>query len=539
MAVLLELATADGNTVPREHLTEAVWPRGFVTDGVLSRCISQLRAALGDDSRAPRYIATIPRKGYRLVADVIAAEPGNLEGILVLPFLNLAAHGKDEYLADGLTELLIARLAVAVNQRVVSRTTAMTFKNAKQDMEHIRKKLGVMWVVEGSLFQLGDDLQIIVQLIDVERDAHTWANTWTRPAGDIMNVLNEVTRHIATQARVQLDPLPDIANKVRALPLELEHRYLQGMHHVSRRSTPALQKAISCFEEVLQQYPDHAPVHAGMAFCHILLAHYGAMNVVEGMRQAATYACRALEIDPDNPDALTHMGAIQFSHEWNFEKAQEYVNAALRLKPNYEMALLLSADIHLVKGHYDRSQSFVDLAITTDPLNVGLLMNAGDLLILQRRYPEAIRSLAQALELEPGMRPAHLRQALAYALHGKSENARNSLDRALEVSSVDAMYLEYRALVEGLLNNTKRAVEAAKDLQAIADTGGAISPWPLARAWAMAGDEKKAIAYLEQAYNEHSSSMPFLGQTPVFDNLRNNTKVRELMDKIGIPAAGH
>lgn len=535
MAVLVELARTPGETVTRDHLLRAVWPRGYVTDGVLSRCISQLRAILGDNSRSPVLIATVPRRGYRLLAPVktraVAAE-----GVLVLPFQHLAAHGSQDYLADGLTDLLIARLAAALDQRVVSRTTAMTFKSTVQDIALIREKLNVRWMVEGSLFQFGDDLQIVVQLIDVERDAHAWANTWTRPPADVMNVLNDVTRQVATQVRQRIDPLKAAPRAPSGLPAELESRYLQGLHHLSRRAAPSLHRAIACFEEVLASHQDHAPAHAGAALANVLLAHYGAMDVRVAMQRARKFALRALEIDSDNAEALTHLGAIKFFHDWDLGESRRLIDAALERRPNYEIALLLSADILLVQGHYDVSQAQIDLAVDTDPLNVGLLMNAGDLLVLQRRYLEAVRSLEQALEIEPGMRPAHLRKALAFALSDSPIQARASLDDALAIAGEDAMSLEYLALVESFCGNQDAARDAANRLQAIADGGAHVSPWPLARAWAASGQEAMAVSYLRRAFEQRSTSMPFLGVSPVFDKLRKHPQVRDLMVKVGVPA---
>jgi TolB-like protein len=312
MAVLVELASKGRNTLSREQLISTVWPRGFVSDDVLNRCISQLRAALGDDPRSPAYIDTIPRKGYRLVASVIVPESGPEEGILVLPFQNLAAHGGDEYLADGLTELLIARMAVTSGQRVISRTTAMTFKNRNQSMQTLREKLHVKWVIEGSLLHLGNNLQIVVQLIDSESDAHVWADTWTRPAEDVMTVLNEVSRQVSNQIQSTLEGHQDATPVTDRLPSELMRRFLQGSHHASRRTASSLGLAQDCFEEVLDEVPEHAPALAGLAMCRMLLVHYGVQEASEGIPAAREYAKRALRHDPQNADAMSHLGAIHF-----------------------------------------------------------------------------------------------------------------------------------------------------------------------------------------------------------------------------------
>lgn len=535
MAVLLELAASNGETVTREHIVSTVWPRGFVTDDVLNRCISQLRSALGDDSKNPEYIATVPRKGYRLVVPVETGSEETLDGVLVLPFQNLAAHGKDAYLADGLTELLIARLAVSLDQRVISRTTAMSYKGGDPDIEKIRRKLGVHWVVEGSLLQLGEQLQIVVQLIDVRTDAHAWAETWTRNASDIMTVLNEVTRHISTQINQRLKEPESKPVRHESLPDELMRRYLQGMHHASRRAAPSLRQAIVCFKDVLSERPNHAPALAGLALCYMLLVHYNAEPADTGVPKVRKLSERALQIDPRNALAMGNLAAADFFHSWDFDSTAELTEAALAIEPNLEMIMMLSANVNLINGRYEQSQQLVDKAIASDPLNLGFLMNAGDLLILQRRYGEAIGCLSQALELEPAMRPARLRLALAHALNGQHEEAKKTLALAAETGKSDAAYLEYDALVNGLAGRLEEARASAETLEKLAEKGG-VQPWSLARAWAACGEKDKSIANIELAWQARSTSMPFLGQTPVFDSLRQSPEVKRIMARIGLPA---
>ena len=536
MAVLVELAGQEGRTVSRDQLIKSVWPRGWVTDSVLSRCISQLRSALGDDTKSPRYIATIPRKGYRLLAQVKQPDLTPDDGLLVLPFQNLAAHGSDEYLADGLTELLIARLSVALDQRVVSRTTAMTFKGSQADMAMLREKLGVAWVVEGSILQLHEAIQIIVQLIDVSRDAHVWANTWTCNAAEIMNALNAVTRQVAAQVGQMVGPEKPQKRGSEELPGELQSAYLRGMHHLSRRAPSSLRKSIECFGEVLANDANHAPAHAAMAYAHVLLAHYGAMNVQEAVEIARAHASTALEISPGNAEATTHMAAIKYFHDWDFAGAETLINSALEARPNYEMALLLLADVHLVQGRHDKAIALVDKAIATDPLNVGLLMNAGDLLILLGRFTEAINSLDRALDLEPTMRPVLLRKALAFALIGEFNHARDSLAMALHASPEDAMSIEYETIIESLAGNIEKSKELAARLEAISESGVHVAPWQLARAFAASRDDDKCVGYLRKAYEDRSTSMPFLGASPVFKDLRQHPSVVRLLEEIGVPS---
>jgi len=176
----------------------------------------------------------------------------------------------------------------------------------------------------------------------------------------------------------------------------------------------------------------------------------------------------------------------------------------------------------------------VDKAIAIDPLNVGILMNAGDILILQRRYGEAIRSLSQALELEPRFRPAMLRLSLACALIGQHPEASEALQQALSLGEADAAYHEFRALIMGQAENLEQARESAGALQEMAGKDSSVLPWSLARAWVSAGNQEKAIAFLNRAFDTHSSSMPFLGVTPVFDGIRQSSEFQALQKKAGL-----
>ena len=409
MDVLLALAAAARETVSRDDLIRQVWPRGFVTDDALNRCISNLRSALGDNPKNPEYIATIPRKGYRLLTAVeLHAKSGGTDSILVLPFQSLSA-GEEPFVADGLTELLIARLSIALDAPVISRTTAMSFKGSNLDLQSISRQLGVQWVVEGSVMQMDEQVQIVVQLIDAGTDTHVWAESWTRPAVDLLTVLNEVSRLISGRVRSELQSSPRKLPIEQPLPVDLLREYLHGLHLNSQRTHESIFQAISCFENVLRSRPEHAPSLSGLSISNFLLAHYGAVPAADGFEEARKLALRAIELEPDLADAKMHLAAVSFHYDWAFERARSFLDEAMAINPGLEMALLLSANIHLVFQNHEKAQASIDRALEIDPLNIGLLMNAGDHLILQRRYREAIRVLESALKINSAFRPGERR----------------------------------------------------------------------------------------------------------------------------------
>jgi adenylate cyclase len=533
MEVLLALAEAAPNLVSREALVAKVWPRGYVTDDALNRCISNLRAALGDNARSPEFIVTVPRRGYRLAQPVRAGAAETDEGLLVLPFQDLSP-GADDYVADALTELLIARLSNALHRPVISRTTAMSFRNAREGLGPIGRRLGVRWFVEGSVLQIQGRVQIVAQLIDGSTDAHVWAETWTREPSDLLTILNEISRLVASQLRGELEGPEPPAEIQSRLPADLLREYLHGVQLNSRRSHGALRQAIDCFARVLEARPDHVPSLSATAASYFLLAHYGAIAPEEGFRTCRQLARRALEFDPRHIESRVHLAAIEFHHDWNFAPAEQHVRDALARNANLEIAWLLLANILQVQGRPEAAQRSIDRALEIDPLNTGLLMNAGDHLILQHRFGEAVSALHAAVDIDKGFRPAWLRLSLALAFDGRDAEARECLEQARQPGGKDAGYFEYLAIAEGRAGKAEAARHAAGELETLAAQGQAVLPWSLARAWAAAGEADRAIDCLRAALAMRSSSMPFLGVTPVFDSIRHLEGVQEVMRQAGL-----
>ena len=538
MSVLLELAAAEGGTVGREHLIRAVWPRGFVTDDVLTRCVGQLRKALGDPAREPKYLETVPKTGYRLLVCVQPGPPATVEsppggeGVVVLPFQNLSAGAQDQYVADGLTELLIARLAQASQLRVISRTTAMSLKDDARTSPEIAGDLGVRWLVEGSVLMSGGQLQIVAQLIDAGNDRHVWADTWLRGLADLMPVQNEIAQRIAVEICGSLAAdLPD-ANVAPVLPELVLRQYLKGRQSLSQRTSKALREARDRFSSVVEAMPDYAPAWASLAETEMLLAHYGAEPVSTAVRQSRRHVDRALSLDPDLPMALAQRAALAFFFDRDFDGARVQLTRALALQPSYILALLTLANVNTVLGRFDDALDWIEQALLIDPLDLGIHMNRADHLILHRRFGAAVSQLDAILARSPGHEPSLLRMAWALALDGRGAEARATLSR---VAGSPSAIFEYGALVAGATGDVSAAGTYFGQLRSLAGEAY-VAPWALARAGAAAGDAGAALAALEAALEEGSSSLPFAALTPAFDSLRGDSRFTLFLEKLGVPA---
>jgi TolB-like protein len=196
MDVLLALVRSAGNAASRDDIIQSAWGHPHVTDEALSRCISLLRQALRDDRRKPRYIETIPKRGYRLLAPIESAVAKPLH-IAVLPFLNLSSDAGYQYLADGLTELLITHVSCLPALRVVSRTSSMRYQHSRLRLPEIARELNVSRVVEGSVFASTRSVQAVMQLIDPSSDTHVVARSYMRDFADVIQIQNDLASSMA------------------------------------------------------------------------------------------------------------------------------------------------------------------------------------------------------------------------------------------------------------------------------------------------------------------------------------------------------
>jgi TolB-like protein/Tfp pilus assembly protein PilF len=540
MAVLLDLARHAGQVRSREDIIGNVWPRGFVSDDVLTRCIGQLRKALEDDPRAPVHVETIPKRGYRLRGEVEAlggaadcAASGRVDSLIVLPFQNLAP-GTDDYIADGLTELLIARLAARTDLRVISRTTAMRFKGSRADVTEVVARTGADWVIEGSVLQSVDRIQVVAQLIAARTDAHVWAADYVRNLGDLLSLQNEIAARVADAIRLRLGVAPAASPPVSSLTPAGMRSYLKGRQLLSQRTLPALRAARSQFSTLVDALPEFASGWASMAESELLLAHYEAEGAELLVEACERHLDLALNLDADLAIALSTRGALRFFFRRELEAAAADLERALALLPSYAMAMLSLANVCAVKGESDEAGAWMDQALLVDPLDVGINMNVGDHLILRRDYEAAATALRRALVLSPEHRACRFRLAWALGLAGQHDEAQSLLAAPGVEAAGDLQWHEYAAMLAGLRGDREGALRHYR-LMSAGPGASRASTWSLARAAAAAGRYDEAVAALEQAARQRSSSVPFLRVTPAFDALHGDARFRALADSLRLP----
>ena len=538
MDVLRILADADGSTVARERLVEAVWPRGYVSDDVLTRCVSQIRKALGDSTRSSQYLLTIRKRGYKLAQPVVALANSEHIGvaaghcILVLPFKNLSGQADETYIADGLTDLITASLAAVAGLRVISRTTAMSFRDSADSMLEVAKKTGANWVVEGSVQIDERQVQVVMQLIAAREDRHVFAETYQTAIDGLLDLQNEIANKISANIRKSLGMSAPAETRISVKMSEPALRqYLKGRSLQSLRTVESLRQASDCFLEVIREEADYADAYASLAVTRMLLAHYGAESVSEIKPMILRDLERALSLEPENPLALFCRGAVLLLFDRRFDAAETDLQATLRLLPNHTLAAICLANICSARKDLEGALGWLQQALISNPLDIGLNMNVGDHLVLNGKYPAAVAQLRKTLELDSRHTPSRLRLAWALALDGDVTAALSELEQARDEAGRTPALMEYSALVWAESDDKSKALEHFNGLMQLADSRY-VSPWLLARAAAAAGQNDDAFEHLEDAVKQGTTSLLFFGVTPAFRHLRELPRGIELTRRL-------
>jgi TolB-like protein/Flp pilus assembly protein TadD len=512
-AVLKVLVTHAGKPVTKEELFASVWNGTVVSDDALTSCVQELRKALADDSRQPRFIETRHRRGYRFVAPVseavaedVADSPlptDDISAIAVLPFADMSPGRDQDYLCEGLAEELINALTHIDGLRVAARTASFQFRASGADVRAVGRHLGVGTLLEGSVRKADNRLRVTVQLIEVATGYHRWSQRFDRTLDDVFAIQDEIAESVATslrgsvlsgrEKRALLRPQTDAA---------AYEYYLRGRQHLPRMTQPDLKTSGAMFERAIELDAGYAPAFAGLATVHATLYEwFGARE--DDLAEAERASQRALELAPDLADARVARGfALSLSRRYN-EAAQEFEDA-IRLNPNLFDAYYYFARTSFARGDIQRSAELFGRAADVRREDFQSAMLLG----------QSMRMLGR---LEEGR--AASREGLRRA------------EQVLVLNPVDGRALSMGAvhLIED--GQTERALEwSQRALELYPDDMGALINGACLRA--RLGMKEGALELLERSFARGWGKRDWVEHDPDYDILRDDPRFKKLLAKL-------
>lgn len=420
--LLIFFARHPGEVLSRGEILEGVWGETIVSDSVIYWNINQLRSVLESDEDGSRYIETVPRRGYRLVAPVrevasgpvaawpashrrisllasvavllVAAltfwttrdspvSPAHSSSLAVLPFVNMTENEENEHLADGLTEELLNTLANVEGLRVIARTSSFYFKGRDEDVRDIAKALGVSHVIEGSLRRVGDRIRVTAQLIEADTGQHRWSRTYDRVPGDWLDLQADIALQVANTLQVHFTPAHrQWLARVERVPDEASRLYAEARRvwDGPARGPAAAAHAQALLERALELEPAHAPALAALGRSHVLMISLFGLEPEENIRKARAVLVRMEAAGYEDLADYYLIDAVASRHEMSAygvtpERLQHIELAyeqAMARNPN-DVVIPLSYAIHARRlGDMQRAAELLEHAALLDPLDVGV-----------------------------------------------------------------------------------------------------------------------------------------------------------------------
>jgi pentatricopeptide repeat protein len=457
-----------------------------------------------------------------------------IRSIAVLPLKNLSGDPTQDYLADGMTEELIGRLAQLHDLRVISRTSAMHFKDTQLSVPEIAKTLAVDAIVEGSVMRDGNRIRVHAQLIRAATDEHFWSETYDRESRDVLTLESEVAQSIAEKVEVTITGKE--RERLAAVPSvspEVYESYLKGRFVLGKSNNAAdIEESIGYFDQAIKKDPTFAPAYVGLANAYGELGSVFIGAPPDTVRPQAMSAVRkALELDPESTEAHVLLAEV-LQEQWQWSEAEAEYRRALELNPNDAAAHLGFANWLLCQGRTEEALAWARRGRELDPL-AGSGPDIGWILFCAHRYDEAERELRSLLALRP-VDSGNL-WILGFILveKGQPQEAIPALEKAVSVSdrSPSIIGVLIRAYAHaGRRTDALRLLEELKRR----NQAGYVPSAAFLDAYLGLGDNEQAVVWLEQAYKEHSSTVQFLKVQPYFDPIRSDPRFVDLVRRVGL-----
>jgi len=592
MQVLVCLARGAGDVVEKENLIRAVWPDTFVSDDALTRCISELRKTFEDDARDSRFIQTIPKIGYRLVAPIrevarpvespsapaaevrrgsvsevappaavpvehsidrwfvaalallaviaaalwfhshsLSAPQESIDSIAVLPFSNATPDPGSDYLSDGIAMCVSNGLSRVPNLKVISQASTSYYRGLRINPTLVGQQLGAQALVTGHLVRKGEDLLINVELINTRDNSHLWGAEYQHPAKEVLALEEEIARDIIANLRLRSAEVPQPAVKRHTSNNESYQLYLQGRYLWNRRTPEGIARSIDYFHQAIAKDPQDALAYAGLADAYNLQSEYNSVPPRVAFPKAKAAAEKALSIDDSLAEAHSSLAMVKCNFDWDFPGAEVEYKRAIALDPNYATAHQWYSQLLGASGRQQESRNEAEKALQLDPLSLIINSNVAKIDSHQKRFEDAQKIIHKLYDIEP---QSPLTYAISGDLHldqGDCPAALADFQKSSELAPGHSGPNEGIAVAYARCGEKDKARAAAEQMEALAKTQY-VAPSSIAIVYAWIGDKERTLTYLEKGLAVRDDGVLHFEESPAADLLHNDPRFQKLLKEI-------
>ena len=458
-----------------------------------------------------------------------------IRSLAVLPLRNISGDPEQEYFVDGMTEALITDLSKIGALKVISRFSAMRYKDTEKPLAQIARELDVEALIEGSVIREGDRVGITAQLIEAATETNLWADRYDRKLTSILALQGEVAQAIAREIQVTLTPGEEtLLTRARQVNPEAYEAYLKGQFHFYKLTLADLESALQYFEFAAEKDPDYALAQAGIALAWAGRQQMGWAPPHKAGPKARAAALRAIEMDDTLAEVHYVLAIVRTWTDWDWEGAESSFLQAIELNPNY-------ADVRAYYSHYlmimqrpDEAMAQMERALELDPFNplfralYGIVLHFG-----VRQHNDAIEQFHNVLRTVPNHPVALSSLVGAFYMEGNHEEAFRAAKTSStllgfpeEVEALERGYAE--GGFPGAMGNLADWYDAHSSSSQMPRSGVAV-------AYALAGRTQEALDQLELGFEERDPSMPYMGVTPAFESLRDEPRFQNLLRRLNLP----